>query len=371
MIGRRGPPSQSWRTFLRNHADAIAAIDLCVVPTPDLRAAVCLSCCGPWTAATAVVCGDPQSVGGGWLNRWQRHSRGTACTCSHTRARMRCLASQCSRDHRADAALQAAARGCARYPAEIDHHRYGRRCLCRQRERPLTGAPIRRNAPRAGNRGKLRIGHPRASEPFGHQLGSGLSGSTGWHNSVRARAYLTHAQTEKGEEPDPALRELIFKKNNYGPVAERILLRWERGVFVPEGAISSLEKLAAEQRVDERFLQLLAQFTQQGRNLSDKQKANLFAPIFAQEKGLDGKRISRAAFEDAMNRLIAANKIRVEDSGPPSKGWSRLAAVRRRETFRAPLFRRCAPSAGPSRGTPSPSLSTPFLRKFHSSRSRA
>ena len=33
MICRRGPPSQPWRTFLRNHADAIAAIDLCVVPT--------------------------------------------------------------------------------------------------------------------------------------------------------------------------------------------------------------------------------------------------------------------------------------------------------------------------------------------------
>jgi hypothetical protein len=32
MIRRRRPPSQSWRTFLRNHADAIAAIDLCVVP---------------------------------------------------------------------------------------------------------------------------------------------------------------------------------------------------------------------------------------------------------------------------------------------------------------------------------------------------
>ena len=76
--------------------------------------------------------------------------------------------------------------------------------------------------------------------------------------------------------------------------------------------------------MDERFLQLLAQFTQQGRNLSDKQKTNLFA--FAQEKGLDGKRISRAAFEDAMNRLFAANKIHVEDYGTPSKGWSRLAA---------------------------------------------
>src|SRR5882724_7085654 len=33
MIRRRGPPSQTWRTFLVNHADAIAAIDLCVVPT--------------------------------------------------------------------------------------------------------------------------------------------------------------------------------------------------------------------------------------------------------------------------------------------------------------------------------------------------
>ena len=33
MIRRRGPPSQTWRTFLCNHAEAIAAIDLCVVPT--------------------------------------------------------------------------------------------------------------------------------------------------------------------------------------------------------------------------------------------------------------------------------------------------------------------------------------------------
>ena len=33
MIRHRGPPSQTWRTFLRNHADAIAAIDLCVVHT--------------------------------------------------------------------------------------------------------------------------------------------------------------------------------------------------------------------------------------------------------------------------------------------------------------------------------------------------
>jgi transposase InsO family protein len=33
IIKRRGPPSQGWRTFLRNHAPDIAAVDLFVVPT--------------------------------------------------------------------------------------------------------------------------------------------------------------------------------------------------------------------------------------------------------------------------------------------------------------------------------------------------
>jgi AAA domain/Toprim-like len=50
----------------------------------------------------------------------------------------------------------------------------------------------------------------------GINTGSGLSGSTGWHNSVRARMYLTAAATEKGEEPDPDLRELIFRRITMG-----------------------------------------------------------------------------------------------------------------------------------------------------------
>src|SRR3984957_20672951 len=33
MVKRRGPPSQEWRTFLRNHAPDIAAMDLFVAPT--------------------------------------------------------------------------------------------------------------------------------------------------------------------------------------------------------------------------------------------------------------------------------------------------------------------------------------------------
>jgi hypothetical protein len=37
MVRRRGRPSQGWKTFLRNHADGIAAMDLFVVPTVSFR----------------------------------------------------------------------------------------------------------------------------------------------------------------------------------------------------------------------------------------------------------------------------------------------------------------------------------------------
>ena len=37
MAKRRDPPSQGWRTFLRNHADGIAAMDMFVVPTISFR----------------------------------------------------------------------------------------------------------------------------------------------------------------------------------------------------------------------------------------------------------------------------------------------------------------------------------------------
>ena len=33
MVKRRGPPSPGWRTFLRNHAPDIVAVDLFIAPT--------------------------------------------------------------------------------------------------------------------------------------------------------------------------------------------------------------------------------------------------------------------------------------------------------------------------------------------------
>jgi hypothetical protein len=37
MFKRREPPSQGWKTFLRSHAEGVAAMDLFVVPTVSFR----------------------------------------------------------------------------------------------------------------------------------------------------------------------------------------------------------------------------------------------------------------------------------------------------------------------------------------------
>jgi hypothetical protein len=58
MARRRRPPSQGWRTFLLNHADGIASIDLFMVPTISFD-----SCTGCWSSDTI----DGASCGSGSL----------------------------------------------------------------------------------------------------------------------------------------------------------------------------------------------------------------------------------------------------------------------------------------------------------------
>ena len=76
MSRRRRPPSQSWRTFLRNHAEAIAAIDLCVVPTVHFERLFAFVIIGHgrrqllWFAVTR------HPLRSGWHSRLSRPSRG-------------------------------------------------------------------------------------------------------------------------------------------------------------------------------------------------------------------------------------------------------------------------------------------------------
>ena len=150
---------------------------------------------------------------------------------------------------------------------------------------------------------------------------SGLSGSTAWHNSVRARMYLKKAPGE-----DEALRALEVKKNNYGPVTETILLRWQKGVYVAEPGQGTFEQLAREAEVNQLFLTLLRRFTKQRRNVSDKTSPSYAPSVFAAEPEAKKSKpkVTADALADAMRRLFAAGKIEVVSEGPPSRIRTRI-----------------------------------------------
>jgi RecA-family ATPase len=156
----------------------------------------------------------------------------------------------------------------------------------------------------------------------GMATGSGLSGSTGWHNKVRSRLYMRSPTTAKGEEIDSDVREIQFLKNNYGRQGDSIQIRWENGVFVPESGPASFEKIARDRDDEHRFLDLLAKYEGQGRKLSHKAAARDYAPrVFAAEKSSIG--IKR--FEQAMERLFERKEIHIAAHGPASRGWSHIA----------------------------------------------
>ena len=126
--------------------------------------------------------------------------------------------------------------------------------------------------------------------------------------------------TDKEEEPNPDLRELVFMKNNYGPIGARVLLRWKSSVFVPEPAVGSLEKAAAERRVEDLFLTLLNRFNGQNRNVSDKVGPSYAPALFAKEQEAQTNKVGKDTLASAMARLFGACKIHMEPYGYPSRG---------------------------------------------------
>jgi RecA-family ATPase len=166
------------------------------------------------------------------------------------------------------------------------------------------------------------LSHPSLS---GIASGSGISGSTAWHGAFRFRQYLKGVKADAGEQPDNDLRELEFKKNQYGPTAETIVLRYQRGLFLPEPGVGSLEKMAQEQKADDLFMKLMEQFTAQGRNVSDKPGTSYAPAAFAEVQEAKTAKVGKEAFRSAMARLFTANKIHVEPYGYASRGAQRLA----------------------------------------------
>ena len=169
------------------------------------------------------------------------------------------------------------------------------------------------------NTAVLVASHPSLT---GKVTGTGLSGTTAWHNSVRARLYLKGIKTNSGDESDPDLRELEVMKSNYGPGGERIRMRWHQGIFIPEPGPSSLKQRADARKAEEVFFTLLGRFEKQERTVSANFGPTYAPKVFADHPDATG--ITKRALQEAMTRLLERGKIRNERYGPPSRQRTRL-----------------------------------------------
>jgi RecA-family ATPase len=155
------------------------------------------------------------------------------------------------------------------------------------------------------------LSHPSLS---GMASGSGISGSTAWHGAFRFRQYLKGAKAEPGEQPNGDLRELQFKKNQYGPLAETIVLRYQHGLFLPEQGLSTIDKAAFEAKTEDLFIDLLGRLIERGVDPSPAPTSHVYAPtLIVQEP--EAKGVRKEAIKAAMARLIDRNRIHIEVVG--------------------------------------------------------
>jgi RecA-family ATPase len=164
------------------------------------------------------------------------------------------------------------------------------------------------------NGGLVLVSHPSLT---GINSDTGLSGNTAWHNSVRARYYTKGVKPEGADEqPDNNLREIVFKKNNYGPISTSIALQYRDGLFLQAPKASSLDQMARNQQVDDVYLKELSRLTAQGQDLGPHPTAKNYAPTVI-ASAVEG--IRKKELEAAQQRLLDAGKIHITSVGPRSK----------------------------------------------------
>jgi RecA-family ATPase len=174
----------------------------------------------------------------------------------------------------------------------------------------------------------LLLAHPSLS---GMASGSGTSGSTAWSNSVRSRLYLDRVRDEDGAEHDPKSRMLRVMKANYASTGDEIAMRWHEGTFVAEGAPGTESEILSvqDQRAENVFLDLLMAYRQRAVPVSANPCARTYAPTqFTRDETAKalGKK-PKARLEAAMKRLFDSGRIRVIETGPPSKRVGYLEVV--------------------------------------------
>jgi hypothetical protein len=163
----------------------------------------------------------------------------------------------------------------------------------------------------------------------GLSSGSGDSGSTGWSNAFRSRAYLNRPEAENGEPVDNDARVITRKKANFASVGDTIKLHWRNGVIIPDG-LSTPNYF--RRTADETFLALLDDMTRENQKVSPKPRAGNFAPaLFLRRPKNDRGDYQRADFERAMQALLKAGQIKIVPYGYPSDDFVKIVRAEREE----------------------------------------
>lgn len=142
----------------------------------------------------------------------------------------------------------------------------------------------------------------------GMASGSGYSGSTAWHNTVRSRAYLT--RPAEGEDADPDSRVLKNMKANYGAMGGAVNIVYREGAFAVVEKPSGVFKTITDRKHEKVFMDLLRQSLARGVRLSANKRANNWAPRDMEKPAaVEGVRLTELAA--AMDRLLRRREIDV------------------------------------------------------------
>lgn len=174
----------------------------------------------------------------------------------------------------------------------------------------------------AANGSVILIAHPSQT---GIANDTGISGSTSWHNAVRARMFLKSAKANGAEPADPGLKLLEWRKNQYGPPAAAVALRWRDGMFLVDGGPSIFDKAVAEAKGAHVFEDLLRRFNRDGAAVSSNPFARNYAPkAFADEPEAKIAKLSKLDLNAAMRLLFDHGKLKNLTYGKASKAWTRI-----------------------------------------------
>jgi hypothetical protein len=128
--------------------------------------------------------------------------------------------------------------------------------------------------------------------------------------------------TSQDGEPKGHRRGIEFRKNNYGPISEEIVVEYRNGLFLPVIG-TTVDQAERHERAEETYLRVLQKLIDQNQELSASKNSNSYVPTIIAERP-DSEGFSKKDMEAAQQRLLDADKIHIADVGPESRKRKRI-----------------------------------------------